>query len=98
AADNYRVVTPREVGPKLSSSSAVLFGPEDHGLANDELTRCQFHVMVPTAEFASLNLAQAVLLVAYECHLARIGHRVPAPSSKARPATRDQLEGFFAQL
>lgn len=48
----------------------MLFGPEDHGLANEELTRCQAHVVIPTIGYASLNLAQAVLVVAYEVALA----------------------------
>lgn len=66
AADNYRVLDPRGAAALLDERAAVLFGPEDHGLSNEELTRCQGQVVVPTLEFASLNLAQAVLVVAYE--------------------------------
>lgn len=96
AADNYQVATPREAAPRLGEGAAVLFGPEDHGLANEELTRCQLQVSIPTGEFASLNLAQAVLLVAYERF---VSQPVVAPDLPARrPAARDQLEGFFAQL
>lgn len=99
AADNYRVVTPREAGPLLDESSAVLFGPEDHGLANEELTRCQLQVKVPTGEFASLNLAQAVLLVAYERLVASSPDEVAEDRRQpGRLATRDQVEGFYAQL
>ncbi|MBX3142368.1 MAG: RNA methyltransferase [Trueperaceae bacterium] len=96
AADNYKVVTPRDAGPLLDESSAVLFGPEDHGLSNEELTRCQLQIKVPTGEFASLNLAQAVLLVAYERLVASSSGEVTA--TDRRPATRDQLEGFYDQL
>src|SRR5690606_7663922 len=71
AADNYVVVGPREAAPRLGAvSSAVLFGPEDHGLSNQELTRCQLQIVIPTADFSSLNLAQAVLVVAYELRMA----------------------------
>ena len=84
AADNYLVLGPREAAARLAAAAkpaddqvtaavaatAVLFGPEDHGLANDELTRCQFQIVIPTGAFASLNLAQAVLVVAYEVALA----------------------------
>ena len=44
--------------------SAVLFGPEDHGLGNPDLTHAHTLVHIPTAEHASLNLAQASLLIA----------------------------------
>ena len=60
---------------------AVLFGPEDHGLSNEDLNLCQGYVSIPTAAYASLNLAQAVLLVAYEVHLAR--HGAPAADGAA---------------
>ncbi len=70
AAANYPVLEPRQAAPHLTEGTAVLFGPEDHGLANEELTRCQAHVVIPTAGYASLNLAQAVVVLAYEVALA----------------------------
>jgi len=110
-APSYRVATPREAAPLLGDGTAVLFGPEDHGLANEELTRCQLHLAIPTAEFSSLNLAQAVLVVAYEAWQARrgveggAGSAPEAPLAVGRggrtgeaPASRDQLERFYAQL
>ena len=46
---------------------AILFGREDRGLRNDELERCNLHVMIPAdAEYSSLNLAMAVQVVCYE--------------------------------
>jgi TrmH family RNA methyltransferase len=46
---------------------AVLFGPEDHGLTNDDLRVCQRLISIDTdPAYASLNLAQAVVLVCYE--------------------------------
>ncbi len=102
-AENYPVLTPREAAPLLGAGTAVVFGPEDHGLANEELTRCQAQVVIPTMDFASLNLAQAVLVVAYEWAQGRSAGgsgRGVASSSDPRhtPATRDQLERFYAQL
>jgi len=100
AAANYPVLEPREAAPRLTDGSAVLFGPEDHGLANEELTRCQAHVVIPTAGYASINLAQAVLVVAYEVALARregaaVGDAVdaaddtaPKPVSASLPVVR----------
>src|SRR4029077_12014762 len=50
---------------------AIIFGPEDTGLVNRELKLCQRLVTIPTApEYPSLNLAQAVMLVAYELMMA----------------------------
>jgi len=132
-AENYPLFTPRTAAPRLKAGTAVVFGPEDHGLANDELTRCQAQIIVPTVDFASLNLAQAVLVVAYEYAQAAGGapaqaaggapaqaaggappqaaggaHAVGAFGEDATsvanagphhaPATRDQLERFYAQL
>ncbi len=109
-APSYRVATPREAAPSLGAGSAVLFGPEDHGLANEELTRCQLQLAIPTAEFSSLNLAQAVLVVAYEAWQAGVGPHGDAGDPGACTgaarggrtgedvASRDQLERFYAQL
>lgn len=79
--------------------AAVLFGPEDHGLANTELDRCQLLVHIRTAEYASINLAQAVNLVAY-AHFARPR---PAGAGEAEApeealASRDQVERMYAQM
>jgi tRNA/rRNA methyltransferase len=63
---------PREVAPQLLSLSsanriAIVFGPEDFGLTNQDLKLCHRLITIPAAaEYASLNLAQAVMVVAYE--------------------------------
>ena len=68
-----RVLTPeramREAAERLANGErvAVLFGPERAGLENDDIARANAIVSVPTVPgFASLNLAQCVLLMAYE--------------------------------
>jgi len=66
----------REAAAELIAESrrnriAVIFGPEDHGLTNDELKSCHRLITISTApEYPSLNLAQAVMVVAYELRLA----------------------------
>jgi len=53
--------------PLLATNEvAVLFGPEHRGLTNDDLKYCQTTVTIPTADFSSLNLAQAVAILCYE--------------------------------
>lgn len=97
-AENYVVRSPRQAAPQLGGDSAVLFGPEDHGLSNDELTMCQLHVVIPTLDFSSLNLAQAVLVIAYEVSRAA-GNPADVAAIPVEPvATRDQVEGLYQQL
>jgi TrmH family RNA methyltransferase len=83
--------TPREVAREAVAAAArsrvaVVFGPEDHGLANSELDLCHRLVCIPTAgAYSSLNLAQAVLVVAYEVLLAA------GPAPPPRPRTGRDL-------
>ncbi len=46
---------------------AIVMGPEDRGLNNEEIENCQRLVTIPTAGASSLNVAQATLLLLYEC-------------------------------
>ena len=99
-AAETRVYTPREAAmlPREGAAvrTAVLFGPEDYGLSNDDLRHCQGYIRIPTAAYASLNLAQAVQLVAYEWFVADDREAVTATSSE--PAPREVLEGMYAHL
>ena len=74
---------------------AILFGPEDRGLTNAEIRLCHLLVNIPTADFASLNLAQAVMVLCYELFKATLPE--PKPFSP-RLATRHELDGMYAQL
>ncbi len=74
---------------------ALLFGPEDKGLTNDDLRLCHKLVNIPTAQFASLNLAQAVLIVSYALFQAS---RPPTQEFAPRLAARHELDGMYAQL
>jgi len=75
---------------------ALVFGPEDHGLSNEDLGRCQRLVRIPTGDaYASLNLAQAIAICAYELCTARadaVGGRRPARGSR-RPASARTQQG-----
>ena len=53
--------------PKLANNKvALVFGSEDKGLTNDDLSYCNSGVTIPTADFSSINVAQAVGLICYE--------------------------------
>ncbi len=76
----------------------LLFGPEDNGLQQAELDQCQQFVTIATdPTYASLNLAQAVLLVCYEVHMAeppvRPDRRITYP-----PAPLPRIDEFVATL
>jgi tRNA/rRNA methyltransferase len=75
---------------------ALVFGNEMSGLSNAELARCQIVATIPSnPDFASLNLAAAVQIAAYELHLAACGGAVwTAPAFE--PATQDEIARLFA--
>jgi len=74
---------------------ALLFGPEDRGLSNEHLRPCHTIATIPTAEFASLNLAQAVMIFCYDLFLAS---RIPAEEALPRLANKFELEGMYDHL
>jgi tRNA/rRNA methyltransferase len=74
---------------------AVLFGPEDRGLTNEDLRLCHEVVTIPTADFSSLNLAQAVMVICYELFKAS---REDVQSYSPRLASRHELDGMYEQL
>ena len=79
---------------------AVLFGRERYGLENDEVALADRIVTFPVnPAFASLNLAQAVALMAYEWFKLAGGGELPfAMPQKSPPAGKEQLFAFFAGL
>ncbi len=77
---------------------ALLFGPEDTGLANDELRFCQAVVNIPTSrEFTSLNLSHAVMILCYEIFIAS---SEPTTLAAATPklALSSEQEGMYGQI
>ena len=79
-----------------SSRIALMFGREDHGLTDQELDRCTHLVHIPTSEsYPSMNLAQSVLLLAWELHRAGL----PAEPADGEPmATDESREAMYRHL
>lgn len=73
---------------------AILFGPEDKGLSNEEIRLCHSLVNIPTSEFSSINLAQAVMILCYELHAAGVERSEYIP----RLASRWELDGMYEQV
>lgn len=82
-----------DLGPH--NQVALLFGPEDRGLTNEELRLCHQLVTIPTAQFSSLNLAQAVVVICYELFKAGLPRATPSPP---RLASRIELDGMYDQI
>src|SRR5580693_5787471 len=100
------VVGPAEAAALLAprvlagETVAILFGRERNGLENDEVALADRIVTLPVnAAFASLNLAQAVVIVAYEWFKLASGETLPfAMPQKSVAAPKEQLLAFFAAL
>lgn len=97
-------IAPRDAAARVGEAAgevAVVFGNERTGLENEELMRCHAAVHIPAdPSYSSLNLAQAVQVLAYELRLAQLEARPidkAAPKSDP-PATAEQMEYFFGHL
>jgi tRNA (cytidine32/uridine32-2'-O)-methyltransferase len=98
-------LSPREAAARALAASAtgevaIVFGNERTGLENDELMSCHAAVHIPSAEdFPSLNLAQAVQVLAYELRLATLENAPASTPGMSEPlATAAELDHFFGHL
>jgi tRNA/rRNA methyltransferase len=97
AAEAAALLAPRVAAGELA---ALVFGRERNGLENDEVALADRILTLPVnPAFASLNLAQAVAVVAYEWFKRTSGAKLPfAMPVKSAPAPKQQLHAFFASL
>jgi tRNA/rRNA methyltransferase len=100
-------MTPRDFGPPTHAPRAHLaglagtahrvafvFGSERYGMSNDDVYRCHACLSIPTApDYGSLNLAQAIQLVAYEWRQALGGFEVAARTASVEHATLGAVDG-----
>ena len=95
------VVTPEEAAREIHAQpgrSAYVFGPERSGLETDDVALARAILTVPiNPEFGSLNLAQAVILCAYEWSKGTALAQ-PTVEDLLPPAPQDELEGMIAQF
>jgi tRNA/rRNA methyltransferase len=102
-------MTPRDFGPPARSPRehftvlaaappdvAFVFGGERFGMSNDDVYRCHVCLSIPTApDYGSLNLAQAVQIVAYEWRQALGGFGVVPRAAASRPADARAVQGLL---
>jgi len=95
------VMTPEVAAREIHQQpgrSAILFGPERSGLETDDVAVARTIVTVPiNPEFGSLNLAQAVILVAYEWSKG-VTLAQPTDTDLPLPAPQEELDGMIGQL
>ena len=78
---------------------AVVFGCERSGMDNASMDRCNALVQIPTGpDYTSLNLAQAVQILAYEFHLAARDAAIEPDRPPRPPAVAERMEVFFERL
>lgn len=101
----WPVVDPRSAAERIwaalaGTRVAVVMGPEQSGLTNEDLARCQELVHIPVnPEYGSLNLAMAVQVICYELRMAAGIGSVSVDEPRDAPlATAAELEGFHEQL
>lgn len=93
--------SPRDIAPRILDATeagkvALVFGPEDNGLSNEDLALCTHIIQIPTApEFRSLNLAQAVLICCYEIYVAA---GVFEPSQEKSPEAPSKVRERMFEL
>ena len=102
---NLPEISPREAAQQALAAAtrgeqvALVFGNERTGLENEELARCHAMVRIPSVDdFSSLNLSQAVQVMAYELRVAMLGD-TPAPAVHGEPpADAARMEQFYVHL
>jgi tRNA/rRNA methyltransferase len=97
AVESPEAIAPLVVERAAQGPAAIVFGPEDSGLSNRDLKQCQRLSSADTSEdYASLNLAQAVLLYCHEVR--RAAASVPGKERESVPAPAGDTEFLFERL
>ncbi|RJG06449.1 RNA methyltransferase [Noviherbaspirillum cavernae] len=99
------VLAPRALAMQLAAApnlnAALIFGNERYGLANDVVEKCNVLINIPAnPDYSSLNLAQAVQVLAYECRVAAAGDVVPVSpiGFQGEMAEMAQIDGMYAHV
>lgn len=99
------VVSPRAIAEQIAGdvglNAALIFGNERFGLPNELVQKCNVLINIPAnPDYSSLNLAQAVQVLAYECRMAELGDRKQATDIgfQGEMAGVAEIEGMFRHL
>jgi tRNA/rRNA methyltransferase len=99
------IIAPRALSAQLHADAnlraALVFGNERYGLPNEIVENCNVLINIPAnPDYASLNLAQAVQVLAYECRMAALGEQTVASGIgfQGEAASLEQIDGMYAHL
>ena len=99
------IFAPRGIAENLAQEQtqpvALVFGNERYGLPNEIVVNCNALINIPAnPDYSSLNLAQAVQLLAYECRIAELGDQRPASDIgfQGEAASLSDIDGMYAHL
>jgi tRNA/rRNA methyltransferase len=95
------VFAPQEATVKMVEEqleTAILFGPERTGLTNEDVTLADRIITIPTAELASLNIAQSVVVITYQWFQCLNLAPESFTPIKSELASKKELQGFFDHL
>lgn len=93
-----QIYSPQKAVEKIRSEqvkTGIVFGSEKSGLSNEEISLCNFVIEIPTVNFASYNLAQAVLIMCYE--FIRMDF-TQLKTGKTKIASQKSLDFFLTEL
>ena len=86
-------------GHSDNSQIALVFGREHSGLTNEELLKCHYHIHIPSnPQYSSLNLAQAVQIIAYELRMKLLDPSAEVSMRTDEYASVDEIEQFYQHL
>ena len=88
--------TPSSAASRIAhfSSNAnvgIVFGPESSGLTNEDVSLCNGVISIPSVDFQSYNLAQAVLIICYTLQFGYLANDVETHLGKTKLATLDEI-------
>jgi tRNA/rRNA methyltransferase len=100
------IMAPRQMASQLvedeALNAALVFGSERYGLPNEIVEKCNVLINIPAnTEYSSLNLAQALQILAYECRLAALTGEAPKESAigfKGEAAGVAEIDGMYTHL
>lgn len=99
------VIAPRALAMQLAATSALtaalVFGNERFGLPNGIIEKCNVLINIPAnPDYSSLNLAQAVQVLAYECRMANVGDMLPLTDIGFQGELADiaQINGMYTHV
>ncbi|MDR0678454.1 MAG: hypothetical protein LBF44_02870 [Holosporaceae bacterium] len=83
---------------EICGKVGFVFGSEKDGLSNDEISICNGIINIPSVDFSSYNLSQAVMIICYQIMQKKLGSKPLLQTGKTRQSTQGEMEIFLKKL